>query len=414
MKNIYFSFLFLFAVIPAIAYENIRVNEFLVDPQPQQVEIINTGSTSADLGNWIIDDNGGSLGHFSIPEGTIIGPNSCLVFSKDFNLNKSSSDSVRLIDNEMSVIDSFVYKSSSGSGISYFRLPDGGNDWATGSATLGLYNSTGTSCLASPTPTLPPASNTPTQTPTPLYVTDIPVPRISYGNIFLSEVLIDPDTKSEEWVEIYNGNDFPVTLTEWYIDDIESGGSALRKFSLEIPGKNYRAITFSASIFNNSGDSVRLLDFDKKEKDSFEYSGSSPGQSYGRSDFPDGDFCLQAPSFEKQNNPCFIQKTEALTVGRISTPTATSPGTNLTLGRTLPIKNKQIIPIATSISTTEDPGRILGISSDRESGNDYLIIRHLTVVSLSYSLLTLASVLFKMTCIYGKGLKLFASFFHSP
>jgi len=153
----------------------------------------------------------------------------------------------------------------------------------------------------SPTPTISPTSYfspTPNPTPTPTFVL------ISYQNIYLSEVYPNPQTGEKEWVEIYNDNDFVVELLNWYVDDIEGGGASPKKFSLTIQPKSYASFDLSSAIFNNDADAVRLLDFEKKEKDSFEYKGSWKGKSFGRISFDTDDFCLQEPSKNQKNNPC--------------------------------------------------------------------------------------------------------------
>jgi hypothetical protein len=90
-----------------------------------------------------------------------------------------------------------------------------------------VLNCVGQACL-SPT-NFPTQNSSPTNTP-------IPTP-ISYQNIYLSEVYPNPQTGENEWVEIYNDNDFIVNLNNWYIDDIEDGGSSPKKFSLTIQPK---------------------------------------------------------------------------------------------------------------------------------------------------------------------------------
>src|SRR3989338_10081631 len=70
---------------------------------------------------------------------------------------------------------------------------------------------------------------TPTITPTPQ----------SYDNIYISEAFVNPPTGGKEWVEIYNNNDFPVSLNNWYLDDIENAGSSPKIFFLEINAKGY-------------------------------------------------------------------------------------------------------------------------------------------------------------------------------
>jgi hypothetical protein len=84
-------------------------------------------------------------------------------------------------------------------------------------------------------------------------------------------------------------------------------------------------------MFNNDGDVVRLLDFDKKEKDSFEYKGSQKGKSFGRISLETDDFCLQEPSKNQKNNFCLnptptkeITSTKSLITLTLS-PIITSP-----------------------------------------------------------------------------------------
>jgi len=314
---IFFLFLFFLKSVEA----KILINEFLIEPTPQQVEIINIGTESANLSGWIIDDDGGSSATFTIPDNSIIYPDSCLIFSGNFYLNAKTADTIRLFDNQNILVDSFSYKLSPGQGVSYQRIPDGEDSWKTQSSSLGFFNSSLQSCvitptptpspfftptptpLQSPTPTLAPTSSlSPTQNPSPTE-TSIPKP-ISYENIYLSEVYPNPQTGENEWVEIYNDNDFIVDLSNWYIDDIEDGGSSPKKLSLIIQPKSYAVIEFSSAIFNNDGDSVRLLDFDKKEKDSFEYKNSQKGKSFGRISLETDDFCLQEPSKNQKNNFC--------------------------------------------------------------------------------------------------------------
>ncbi|KKP85807.1 MAG: Flagellar hook capping protein [Candidatus Roizmanbacteria bacterium GW2011_GWA2_35_8] len=281
--------LFLFLIIrPIYGEAKILINEFLIDPQPQQVELINIGSESADISGWYLDDSGG-ITYYTIPQSSVIYPNSCLVFSGDFNLNKTSPDSLRLFNNLSSpisstslLIDSFSYKSSSGSGISYLRVSDGGNLWSTSAANLGLFNSTMASCLITPT-VIPSITPTPTVAPTltpgaELSGAETPPPTpIFYEKVYLNEVMVNPESGGKEWIEIYNDNDFDVFLTDWFIDDLENAGSAPKKFTIIVSAKGYGVYYISSSIFNNDGDNVRLLDQTKNLKDSFEYNGSAPG-----------------------------------------------------------------------------------------------------------------------------------------
>ena len=389
----------------AVAQSKVLINEFLVDPQPQLVELINTGTDAVDISGWIIDESGGTT-FYTIPQSSILNPGFCLVLSSDFNLNKSSPDTIRLLKNS-ELIDYFSYKSSSGSGNSFFRLPDGENNWATGSTTLGYYNQSSLSCLFIPSPTLT-ESSSPTEIPSPTPYTLNPI-SLSYDNIYISEVMVNPESGKNEWVEIFNNNDFAVSLTNWYIDDLENTGTTPRLFSLDIPSKSYKVFNLTSSIFNNDGDSVRLLDLNKNLKDDFEYIESTQGKTFGRITIDNDGFCLQEQSYEFKNNSC-INPTPSLTPtqppAKTITPSKSLNTTNMPTNKPLNYK-KSITYIE-----TYDPENILGISNS-QNYNNFLSIRLLTFVSFSYSLLTIIMVLFKIKSIYAKIEKLFSSFIYT-
>ena len=429
---------FILNTFPVLAQSKILINEFLIDPQPQSVEIFNSGTESADISDWIIDDSGGTT-FFTIPKDNVIFPNQCLVFSGDFNLNKASPDTVQLINSSRQLIDIFSYKSSSGSGISYYRFPDNDNYWTTGSANLGFYNfSTEQKCLfPTLTPTLTPTLEPmltliPTITIMPTEGTGNPSPTlpavvlteagpISYDNIYISEVMVNPPTGEKEWVEIYNDNDFSVYLINWFFDDQESSGSSPKKFSLIINAKSYGVADLTSSIFNNDKDNVRLLDFNKDLKDDFEYGKSEQEKTLGRISFESDDFCLQEPSKNFVNNPC-IEPTQTPV-----TPTPTEkiifPLTTKNTSSSMPVTkdNSFDVSIHRSINyptgiTQNSPnnGDILGIASDVDfKNNNPLLLRTLTTISFSYSLLTIISILFKMKLLYGKNKNLYSSFVRS-
>lgn len=306
---------------------------------------------------------------------------------------------------------------------SIIRCPDGGDSWfASDQVTAGQSNQT--TCLkltptvlatTNPTVSQPPS---PTLTPAPS-PTLTPLPSISYDNIFLSEVMVNPNVGEKEWAEIYNGNDFAVTLSDWYIDDAESSGSSPKKFSVQIPPYGYSVYHLS-SMFNNDHDEVRLLDFDKILKDDFEYSSSTQGYTFGRAG-DDSDFCLQMPSEGLINNPCHdlsesspLPTVEPSAGTVMNTPTITkSTSTAKTmLGVSYPVGRATWSVDDNEGSDAGLEGEILGVSRKLQNV-DFIMVKSLSFISLSFSLLTLASLLFKMTIIYGKGKKILSSLFSS-
>jgi hypothetical protein len=181
---------------------------------------------------------------------------------------------------------------------------------------------------------------TPTQTffPTPT-VPQTPTP-ISYSSIYLSEVMVNPSSGEKEWVELYNNNDFEVFLGSWYIDDIENAGATPKKFFLTMGPKNYAVIEFSSAIFNNDGDQVRLLDFNKMEKDSFEYSQSLAGKSWGRIDFNSDSWCLQEPTKNQSNGSCLTDSANDSNKGAVNLVFSPTPTKNILTKTTNFIQSK--------------------------------------------------------------------------
>lgn len=124
------------------------------------------------------------------------------------------------------------------------------------------------------------------------------------SRVYLSEFMANPDDGGE-WVEIYNKGSDPMVLNGWYIADSRGPGSA-KKFSIEIAGGEYGVVSISSSFLNNGGDSVVLLDEEKKEVDSVSYEDSEKGLTWARESFPNGKWCLQEPSPELENGLCTL------------------------------------------------------------------------------------------------------------
>lgn len=385
-----------------VAESTVLINEFAIEPT-QSVELINNSNETVDISNWYIDDSGGTT-YFTVPQNSLLYPNSCLIFSSDFNLNKASADSIRLFDNtapptnaSAKLMDSFSYNSSPGIGLSYLRQPDKSNNWLSGTSSFGKFNQTGENCLFVPTPTATPTPN-PTSTPSPsptLKLTEEPTitPLSSYNNIFISEVMIAPETGNKEWVELYNNNDFVVKLSNWYIDDKENAGASPKSFSLTIAAKSYASFDLAASMFNNDGDSVRLLDSAKTVKDSIEYISSTRGKTLGRISFEDDLLCIQEPTKEAENTSCIESPTPIAELPQIS---------NKTIPTTIPTKQN----LASNISRLQNPtgsaidptGSVLGFSTRSTPINqaNRALAKPLSFLSFSYSILTIVSILLKM------------------
>jgi hypothetical protein len=365
--------LFISLPTPIFAENSVIINEFSIEPA-QTIELYNISSSSADISNWYLDDNGGTT-YFTIPANTTIAPNACILFTSSFNLNVSSTDTVRLFDSSATptasnakLVDSYSYPKSYGNNTSFFRNPNGESTWATGSASLGYINGTTQSCISSPAPTTAPTetitpspNTTITMTPNPTTtVQPTTTAQISYDNMYLSEVLVNPPSGDKEWVELYNGNDFAVQLQNWFIDDIENGGASPKTFSLSVPANGYAVLELSTGIFNNDGDSVRLLDFNRSIKDDFDYASSEDGKSWGRSAITDEGVCMQEPTKGTANSGCIGVTNTATTTSNTSSQKAPT-------GTKTPTPTRTPTPTKTKTSTTKSTDTTISNSDSNTS-----------------------------------------------
>jgi len=400
-KDIFTSLTLIFIVcliLPPVLFADIKLNEVLVEPD-QSVELLNTSTDEVDLSSWYIDDSGGTT-YYTIPQNTIIHPGSCLVFSSNFNFNKTSADTVRIFDNTAppvstlsALIDIFSYSKSPGDGISFIRSPDAHGEWTTASASLSFFNTIEETCLY-----FQPITSSPTPTPSPTPSIQNSNNSTNIKNIYISEAMVAPDTGDNEWVELYNDNNFEVNLIDWYIDDIAEGGSTQKKFSLSIPVYGFAVVDIKSSVFNNSGDEVRLLNSFGDLTDSFTYDFSQKGKTFGKISFLSTEFCTQEPSKNRFNNTCIDNLDDESTQ-------------NNDIKSTINLESKPYISKVTKINTPTIDGKnyieinstktndVLGAStlSYKYSQTDRKpFLNSLLLISASYSLLTLLSVSLKI------------------
>ena len=157
---------------PKVAFAQVVINELLPNPidGPDWVELYNTTDEDVSLNGWILDDEGTTTNMVEIKEASI-SAKGFLVFAVGSRLNKNS-DTIYLKNNEGLTIDKYSYTEDPGSGVSFGRMPDGG-DWGIcfSPTKMGANNCffPSPTPIPSPTPTFIP-TNTPTskpQTPTP-------------------------------------------------------------------------------------------------------------------------------------------------------------------------------------------------------------------------------------------------------
>ena len=223
------------------------INEVLPDPpsgEIEWVEIYNPSTESAVLNNWRIRDcteNNNTLFSATLPANSFLQIGNSHPF-----FNNSSSDCARLFDNQDKLIDQQPLKSVPDHQ-SFSRQSD--SNW----------------CLTEISPN---KDNNKCIVPTTTEAV-IPATAGTYTNLEIIEVLADPDD-GDEWIKIYNPNNFPVDLTDWRVRD-QSQNS--RKITCPtVDALSACQAFFSSGFLNNDGDSIYLIDPQKRTISSYSYS----------------------------------------------------------------------------------------------------------------------------------------------
>ncbi|MCX7881121.1 MAG: lamin tail domain-containing protein [Patescibacteria group bacterium] len=455
IKKLFFLFFFIFIInsfFISTVFSSLKINEIYPAPEKNKyewIELYNDENNEVNLDGYFLIDLANNK--IKILDSSI-SPFGFTIASPSSSILNNSGDTVYLYAcPENKLIDFITYPDGISSSLSFGRILNGSNIWGICQPTEKKDNSF---CVQSPTPTInpsitPPFFICPTSAPTPssyIILTTTPPPSptltssststptliltptptqtptitpmpISYENVFISEVMVNPITGEKEWIEIYNDNDFSVFLNNWYLDDWENAGSTPKVFSLEINPKNYGVIELTSSIFNNDGDSVRLLDFEKNQKDSFEYSNSSTGKTWGRVSFESDFFCLQEPTKGIKNNECletsiapsYTPSYSALTnlTKTISTPTPLPskipPSPRFYLNTTIfPFNNQGQKKL---LNQKKLDNNILGITTNNQKQVNFFtkhnknLINSLLFISFFHSLISFFSIIFKLNLI---------------
>ena len=112
-------------------------------------------------------------------------------------------------------------------------------------------------------------------------------PIIYPSGIVFNEILPSPKGQDqiEEWIELYNLNDFPVNLTNWQIRDKQG---KIKTYTLpigtKIGSKGFLLVLRPDSkiVLNNNGDGLELLDPNNNLADQISYEKALTGKSYSK------------------------------------------------------------------------------------------------------------------------------------
>jgi hypothetical protein len=128
---IFLIILFLFLFFPSKIFAEVLINEFYPNPQTQEkewVEFYNASSSSADLSNYVFDDDNdfysdAESGAKIFLKG-ILAANSLCYWELDSYLN-NNGDTPTLFKTDSKLVDTYSYKITQ-KGKSFSRVPDGG------------------------------------------------------------------------------------------------------------------------------------------------------------------------------------------------------------------------------------------------------------------------------------------------
>lgn len=113
-----------------------------------------------------------------------------------------------------------------------------------------------------------------------------PVTPVVYpGGVFINEILPSPEgaDETEEWIELYNSNNFEVDLNGWKIEDT-AGTKASFLINKKISANEYLVLkrTETKISLNNTEDGLNLFWPDNKMVDSMSYKNAPRFQSYNK------------------------------------------------------------------------------------------------------------------------------------
>lgn len=239
------------SIEPGFLPASILINEIMYAPnsgEPEWVEIINVSNDTINLKNWSISDVITPTKAFITLSDFNLLPGDLAVIAQDTSFNSvypgfssnlfiakigalsNTSDGVVIYDFRNAVIDSVFYRSSWGgrNGKSLERITTTG---ATNDSTNWITS------LTNATPGLPNSTVT--------------IPSYSRNNLIINEIMYEPATTNNEFVEFLNlsGND--VNVGGWRMEDERGTFYRLSDTSLVVPNNNYFVLIADSTVLQN-------------------------------------------------------------------------------------------------------------------------------------------------------------------
>ncbi|MBI5449548.1 lamin tail domain-containing protein [Candidatus Gottesmanbacteria bacterium] len=186
-----------------------------------------------------------------------------------------------------------------------------------------------------------------------------------FAAVVINEILSNPSGSSSEdteFIELYNNGGTSVDISDWKLDDIDSGGSS--PYTI-ISGTNIAAgefLVFEKSqtnvALNNADDSARLLDSSNVLIDSYSYSSTIEDISFGRTTDGGGSWVVCQSLTKGSSNACLAPTATpapTLTPTPTATPTPTSTPVPTPTKTTTPAPTSTPVPPTAAAIPTKTP-----------------------------------------------------------
>lgn len=222
---------------------------------------------------------------------------------------------------------------------------------------------------------------------------------VASSPIVLNEILPNPSgggAEEGEYIELYNSSDDSVDISSWSLDDQADGGSKPYVFPADTTISAHQFLSFFKSktsvALNNSGDTVRLINKDNQEVDSFSYDKVDEGVVFGRS--PDGGSWskLTAQTPGAPNSPILPTSTPkpppagGPTPTQIPKPSSTPKPSSMTRPASTPALTKLATTLVATSVLIPSPTPILPDFVDNESPGTIAGIYQGPVVTIQSSI----------------------------
>ena len=314
---------------PIFYPSGVFINEFLPSPEgsdaeEEWIEFYNSNSFLVNLSGWSVEDTQGRTKSFTFPEATIIESDSFFVLNRPTSkiVLNNDGEGLVLLNPLRDLASSVLYEGKAAEGQSYARKTDGIWQW-TSALTPGGENSfpapaevepetepessfipQSEASEDKPEPQMEPETAEEPQSSFTEVSGDKPEPEspqekskpkkeigaIAYpSGIVINEILPSPTgpDKENEWIEVFNFNNFEVNLSNWQIQDT-AGRTKTYTFSkgTEIGPQGFLVLSRPTTkiTLNNDGDGLSLIQPDGKIIDSVTLGKAPEGQSYNRTD----------------------------------------------------------------------------------------------------------------------------------